>query len=307
MASSGTGNSHDADYRKCQRLFYHRHRQGIGAKGSSTAPPLLVGEAQHKYMEVLLNYWMEAPTPNFKEVLEEAMSAFNAVMGEPDPENVDMLERESLARGVLPLWAARKWARLESGVEIPVATELSLQIDLPAECEYGTIIEPLRKYTAKLDYVYEERDTKHIVISDHKGTKAVAPAREVKHYLMSDQHIGYAACWNVSDFASKFGACGKIEYSLTRLHPKFVSEHTFWDEPRNIDDRMLDDWYTRMLALRVDMSNKWEKDKEVWIMNTVPHGPCLGMDGKSCEFLKLCQRPWDAPALLESDYVPHDN
>jgi hypothetical protein len=302
MASSGTGNSHDADYRKCQKLFYYKHRHGYDLKGTSTAPPLLVGEAIHKYCEVFINYWMEAPNPDFNVIIEEAMAAFNSIMGNPDPDNVDMLERENLARAVLPLWAARKWQKLESGLEIPLATELQLQIDLPADTEYGPIHPTLRKYTAKLDYVYQERDTQYVVISDHKGTKTMAPAKEVKHYLQSDQHLGYAACWNVSPFATKFAPCAKIEYDLTRLHPKVISEHTFHQEPRNINDEMLDDWYTRMLALRADMTMRWDKPKEVWIMNTTPHGPCLGMDGRSCEFLKLCQRPQDEQALLSTDY-----
>ena len=302
MASSGTGNSHDADYRKCQQLYMRKHRQGYGLKGAATAPPLLVGEAIHKYCEVFINGWMEGP-PKYEVLCEEATHAFDEIMGTPDPDNVDMLERENLARGVLPLWAARKWQRLDSGIEQPIATELYLYLDLPATTMYGPIRPELRKYTAKLDYVYKEEGNGFVVVSDHKGTKAVAPAKEVKHYMMSDQHVGYAACWNASLHSSSAGPCAKIEYDLTRLHHKVISEHTFWQEPRNISDDMIEDWYNRMLALRTDISMKWDQGREQWIMNTVPHGPCLGMDGRACEYLQLCQRPWDAPSLLEDKYV----
>jgi hypothetical protein len=300
MPSSGTGNSFDADFRKCQQYFYRKHVQGWVAKGLELAPPLLVGTAIHKYAEVFINAWM-ARQPPFNEMVEEALHAFHEVMGEPDLENVDMLEREHLATMVLPLWAARKWARLEDGIEIPLATELQLQIDLPYETPYGPIRIDLRKYTAKIDYIYQEGGTNYVVISDHKGTKALAPAREVQHYLMSDQHIGYVACWNAN--RQEKPAASKIEYSVTRLHMKVTSEHTFYDEIRNIDDNMVSDWYQRMLALRADITKKWEAPRESWISNTVPHGPCLGMDSRACEFQKLCARPWDAAGLLETQYT----
>lgn len=305
MASSGTGNSHDSDYRKCQRLFLYRHRHHLAAKSTRTAPPLLVGEALHKYCEIFIDAWINGPIP-FAEACEEAMAGFDAVMGTPNPEDTDMLERESLARGVIPLWAARKWQRLESGIEIPIATEVELALDLPADTEYGPIHAALRRYTAKIDYAYQEGTSKFVVISDHKGTKAQAPAKEVKHYMMSDQHVGYVACWNASPFAADGRKAAKVEYSLTRLHPKVTSEHTFWDEPRNIDDTLVQDWYERMLALRADMSAKWDKAAEVWISNRTPHGPCLGMDGRACEFQPLCARPADVAQLIAANYVTQE-
>jgi hypothetical protein len=303
MASSGTGNSHDADYRKCQQLYLRRHRQGWHSRESTVAPPLLIGEAVHKYCEVFINAWMAGPAP-FEVAKEEAMHAFNDIVGHPDPDNIDMLERESLARGVLPLWANRKWQRLDSGAEIPVATELQLQLDLPYETKYGPIRVDLRHYTAKIDYLYEEQGTNYLVVSDHKGTKASAPAKEVKHYMMSDQHIGYVACVNEhADIITKGKRAAKVEYALTRLHKNVTSEHTFWDETRNIDDNMILDWYERMLALRADLTRKWDQPRVAWIANTTPHGPCLGMDGRACEFQPLCARPWDEDTLLLNKYV----
>lgn len=284
-------------------MFKRRHRERLSRIGATQAPPLLVGEAVHKYCEVFINAWMEGPLEQGA-AMEEALGAFNTIMGQPDPENIDMLEREQLARAVLPLWAARKWQRLDSGVEVPVATELELYIDLPESAPSGRPIhQELRRYTAKLDYVYQEMLTQYLVVSDHKTTKTTAPAKEVKHYMMSDQHVGYVACWNLGPLAEKYGQACKVEYSLTRLHPKVTSEHTFWDEPRNIDNDQIESWYLRMLELRADISAKWDMPDECWVSNTSPHGPCLGMDGRECEFIELCKQPTDTQKLKEQKYV----
>lgn len=296
MPSSGTGNSYDALYRTCQRKFYYAERLAISSTRS--APPLLVGEAIHKYAETLLNAWL-AGSRDKQVVMAESMGEYDTILGQYDPENVDLTERDQLARAVLPLWAERQWIKLDSGLEIPLAVEVELALELPATTAYGPIIPELRRYTAKIDYVYREGPTGFVVIRDHKGTGALSPAQEALHYLMSDQHLGYVYLWNL---LRPELAGSKLMYDMIRLHAKITSPHTFHEEPRLVDPgAQLDDWYQRMLYLRAEMSAKWDQEPVAWISNTAPHGPCLSY-GRACEYTGLCKRPSDVVGLLESRY-----
>lgn len=310
MPSSGLGNSHDALYRTCQRKYYYALRQGVFAPGSQVAPPLLIGEAIHKYAEITIGAWM-AGQRDRDEVLTEAMGEYDKLVprlevdDDTDPVKQALLDRDALARAVLPLWGYRKWARLESGVEVPIAIEQYLGMELPADTKYGPIRPELRTYTARLDYVYRDMRDQMNVVCDFKGTKALSPMSEARHYLMSDQHLGYVYLWNKLHTDQ---AADRLEYSIIRLHAKVTSEHTFHDEPRMVDcGAQLDDWYERMLYLRAELTYKWDMAPEAWLSNTAPHGPCLGMDGRACSYVPLCKRPDGAARLLATQYVKEES
>lgn len=306
MPSSGFGNSHDSSYRTCQRKFYYAHRLGIFAPGQLAAPPLVIGEAIHKYAEVLIGAWI-AGQRDKETVMAEALGEYDLMVprwteeDDTDPTKLALLERDALARAVLPLWGLRKWARLDSGIEVPIAVEQHLSLTLPALTKYGPIREELRTYTARLDYIYQDTCERINVIVDHKGSKALSPESEARHYLQSDQHLGYVYLWNA---AHPEDEAEKLEYSMIRLHAKVTSEHTFHEAERRVDcGAQLDDWYERMLYLRAELTYKWDMAPEAWLSNTAPHGPCLGMDGRACEYLALCKRPDGRDLLMLTKYV----
>ena len=298
MPSSGLGNSFDSEYRKCQRKFYYGTRLGLALQSARVAPPLLIGEAIHKYAETFLKAWM-AGSRDKDTVKAESLGEFNTIVGTPDPElDIDLLEREQLARAVLPFWAERKWERLAAGAETPLAVEVAYAMPLPADTDYGPIRAELRTYTVKIDYVFTKAGGLNCVC-DHKGTGALSLAQESLHYLMSDQHLGYVFVWN---WANPSQLADTLMYDMMRLHAKVTSPHAFHVEERNVDlGAQLDDWYQRMLYVRAELSNKWDQPPVAWISNTVPHGPCLSY-GRACEFTPLCKRPSDVELLMETKY-----
>lgn len=298
-SSSGTGNSYDTDFYTCNQLFYRRYVQGYRARGADLAPPLLVGTAIHKYAEVLINAFM-AGCVSYEEANTEAIAAFEVEMGDVDPENVEMMEREQLARLIVPMWGMKRWAKLDSGVEHPIATELSLSMELPATTRYGNIAPWLRTYTARLDYVFSRPGKALLCIDDWKSTKASSPQKEAEKYMMSDQHLGYVALWNRTYPEQP---ADTIMYSFMRLHDKITSASSFAEEERNVDDAQIADWYERVLARRAVLTHMWDKPREMWVSNTAPHGPCIGMTGRKCEYYPLCHRPSDAELLLETKYL----
>lgn len=306
MPSSGLGNSHDSLYKTCQRKYKYAIREGIFAPGQLSAPPLVIGEAIHKYAEVLISAWM-AGQRDRDMVMAEALGEYDKMVprwvdeDDTDSTKIALLDRDALARAVLPLWGVKKWAILVSGLEVPIAVEQQLEIELPADTPYGPIRPELRKYTARLDYIYREVQNKINVICDHKGTKSLSPMNEARHYLMSDQHLGYVYLWNKLHPECE---ADKLVYSMIRLHAKVTSDLTFHDEERMVDcGAQLDDWYQRMLYLRAEVSAKWDLPVEAWLSNTAPHGPCLGMDGRACDYTALCKRPDGRELLMLTKYV----
>ncbi len=301
MPSSGRGNSHDQTYRECRRKFYYSYRLGRESAGVSSAPPLLVGEACHAFAQHVIEGWLAQGSKDA--VLEDAWQAYTAALGYVDPDEFDLVDRDRLARCVLPLWAMRQWKKFEDGDEVPLATEKDLYIILPPHTPYGPIREELRKYTARLDYVYRRRDG-FVVIKDHKFSASTSPESEAKHYLMSDQHTGYVYVWNawrldeaVECHEELTDEAAFVEYDITRLQAKVTSASAHWSEVRNVDMAQQTDWYTRLLALRAEMSRMWDLPRECWVSNTAPHGPCHKW-GRDCDFKKLCAAPSEHDARL---------
>lgn len=304
MPSSGTGNSYQTDYAMCQRYFKHKHVDHIALKASPEAAALAVGEAMHAYFQGFLVNQMEGR--GWEECAEAAVVSYEALLrGGPQlegPEQEEWMSRIELAGTVLPMWATRQWAKLESGAERTLAVELDLALELPAETEYGPIAPHLRRYTARLDRVYEDTARSMVFVQDWKSTKALSPREIARNYQMSDQHLGYVYLWVAEGLrlGLPVGADGVV-YSFIRLHPKVNSEHTFHDEERVVNDAQLRDWYDRLLAARAQMSVQWDRPLNAWLPNRSAFGPCIKY-GHECEFRRLCMRPSDREALIRDQY-----
>lgn len=303
------------DYASCQRYFYWKHRQHqeLGPRVDDEAQLIqaapTVGVALHAYIAGVIQEWMDGGRA-LPVAMDRGAAAFATDMGAVNPQDYQLLEREALAQTVLALWAPRQWARFERGDELPLAVEWDVAIPLPAETECGPILPHLRTYTARLDYVYE-RGTPgddvpmgSVCVVDSKSTSATAPKSVVRDYLMSDQHLGYvyAQRWaQAQGRAPGMRPADAVMYSMLRLHTNIASPHTFYEEPRFVNEAQLADWWERMLAQRVQMSAQWERPRVAWVANTSPSGPCIKY-GKPCEYSRLCKRPNEVDFLLDTQY-----
>jgi len=314
MSSSGTGTSFNDSFKACMQLGYLHHVRGMRKRGETFAPPLVVGEAAHKYAETIFKGWIAGLTSKPEMLREEAEAQFDAIVkpyydqaAGDDLLYAKLNKRVTSARNVLRIWRDLQWARLEAHVDIPIAAEKDILVEFPAETRYGPIAPHLRPFTGRIDLVVERRDGLDAVtrlgvtIRDIKTSSANDLKGMLANHYRSDQHLGYAFGWNLEHPYVPDNQCTQVEYEGMRFADCAINDKSFCNLRRPVRQSQLDNWYERTMALRARLSRMWPEPtvfdvREAWEQNNTNTGPCENFWGK-CEFWDLCENPGDTDAI----------
>lgn len=304
--SSGTGASYQADWLRCERYFFEKHRRGIVlAKNPDAMVAAAVGTALHEFKRAFYEAQMfDADiTPHDaklcgEDAFEKALAAETAEHVGIDFDDVLRDERAQFARNVLSARVSEIAQRLRSGVERTIACEQELTLNLTAEFEprYVELPEELHTYTGRIDRIFEHDgslpDTPAgIGIEDYKSTSANSPKQVASEMHMSDQHLGYAYLVDHKFYTPQPSApmVAFARYTVYRL-TKALTASSWHEEALEIEGDRLTDWYQRLIKQRLRMARQWEAPRDEWEARRYAHGPCIRF-GRPCEYITLCQNP----------------
>jgi hypothetical protein len=326
---SGTGNSFQSDYAKCERFFFHKHRQGLRAKTTGEAVALAVGTALHAYLEQF--YLAEMRGEPFTQCVNAGVEKFHEIIRATkltdSLANAELEERAMTALSLLSIKSDEFWRRLNEGDERTIACELHLTLQLPETFEFEgrilTIRPELRSYTVQIDRLYdqlrhEEWDGPVRVVEDYKSTSSSSPANYIEQCLMNDQSTGYvhtvnraiehhpegAAGFMPDGYAPKLEVAepvGAVRYSGFRVKGRVDTSAAFAEDITGIDQAKCNDWYKRLLLVRARMSGQWDLPRDMWVASRIAFGPCTQFY-RQCEFWNICDAPGDESRVIETEY-----
>lgn len=321
---SGTGNSFQSDYAKCERFFFYKHRQGLRAKSSGEAIALATGTALHAWLEGF--YLAEMRGERFEHCVAEAKQRFyDSVSGTTftNLTRAEFEERSMTALNLLNIKSAEFWRRLNEGEERTIACELHLTLTLPETFDYEgrsyTIRPELRSYTVQIDRLldqmrHEEWDGPVRAVEDYKSTSASSPASYIEQCLMNDQSTGYVHTvnralpifrWdaeNVGVPMLKTGEpVGAVRYTGFRVKGRVDTAAAYAELLTPIDEAKCNDWYKRLLLVRARMSRQWDEPRDLWLASRIAHGPCTQFY-RQCEFWDVCDAPGDESRAIAEGY-----
>lgn len=316
---SGTGNSYQSDWQKCQRFFLHKHRRGLTHRDKEKIIALSVGTAGHLWYEYFFKGFLEGLS--YEQAMERADYYFWEGAKEAAQEVGDLVswdtiredEKMAFAQLVLKARARGEWEKLESGEERVLGVEWESYLMLPPvfnipssdenffirhtcgttvlESENPALdkcrsleVDCLRRYTVKIDLVKEHRE-KGVRTIDHKFSSASSPKQYAQEMLNNDQGTRYMYVWNEKMQPRALG----IVFNVNRLSAK-ISASSFHEEYCPIDENQLTDSWMRLCLERAEMSEKWDKPMELWEARRWASGPCVRF-GRDCEFKLLCDDP----------------
>lgn len=320
---SGTGNSYQSDYAKCERFFFHKHRNALRAKASGEAVALAVGTALHAWLQAF--YEAEMRGENKRWCGDLAHTAFyDALKDVGRGENLDTAELDKRAMTALSLLNRRSdeiWRRLNDGVERTIACELHLTLTLPETFNYdgrALAIRPeLQQYTVQIDRLFdqmsaEEWDGPVRVVEDYKSTSSSSPATYIEQCLMNDQSTGYVYAVNkwiaagteldaTRTALAPEEPAGAIRYSGWRVKGPVESAAAYAELTTPVSESACTDWYKRLLLARARMSAQWDDPRDMWLASRYAHGPCTQFY-RQCEFWGVCSAPGDEERVIEEEY-----
>jgi hypothetical protein len=331
LYGSGTGQSFDSDFMRCQRFFYWRHRQGVRLRQAGDGSALVVGHAGHAWMEAFYNYAGEPnkdePSDKLPFAIAFADNTFEHALGEAAADAarlsldvLDLEKRADTARTLLHALAPQFARRLERG-EVTVGCEVHGTLELPqlwkSEREGGRKAfignNELRAFTVACDRLfYHPGDDPNdpdgmpvagLALDEYKFTGMSSPRAYAEEQLLNDQSLGYLY-W-LDRFARTHLHLTEpvvgVRYRVFRVVGKIgaASYAEVW-EP--VNRAKLDDWYARKCALRAGMSAQWERPVEEWHAARYSFGPCRRF-GRECAYWALCDEPGDEQGKIgeESD------
>lgn len=321
---SGTGNSFQSDFAKCERFFFHKHREGLRAKSTGEAAALAVGTALHAYLEQF--YLAEMRGEVFHQAVNAGIEKFHEIIGATrltdSLVNAELEERAMTAKALLGIKVDEFWRRLNEGQERTIACELHLTLQLPEVFQFDgralTIRKELRAYTVQIDRLFdqsthEDWDGPVRVVEDYKSTSSSSPASYIEQCLMNDQSTGYVHTvngalatrdfWNERPVAllPMHEKVGAIRYTGFRVKGRVDTSAAFAEDITGVDEAKCTDWYKRLLLVRSRMSSQWDQPRDLWLANRIAFGPCTQFY-RQCEFWSICDAPGDESRVIENEY-----
>lgn len=308
----------------CERYFYWKHRRGLDLPVPPDFSALTLGTAFHKSQEVFYTHQFDGKSKEqcvewacvaFQRTLKQLLESTSAAIGESLDDQV-MNKRAVTTLAHLQMRLPRQWDRLNDGKERTVvlpngrpALEMHLTLELPASIVIPGLgevqIRPeLRHFTVQIDRVAEVfneiNDLWWRTVIDFKSTASKSPASVAVEYHSSDQHVGYAFCYNQQPEVDP------IEYSdyrVWRIEGPIESTAAYAEDPRLLRPEVINEWYTDLIVRRAAESALWDQPMVAWKKRRYTKGPCF-VWGKECRYWALCNDPGgEEQQIADGNYV----
>lgn len=303
LYGSGTGNSFDADYLRCERYAFWLHHEGVRLRQQGGAAPLIVGSAGHKWMEVFhtiaernggfdLTLGIAHADASFHESVEEAM-------GEAKEFGYDLVDVEDRAETALNLLhaLAPQFERRALLGEKTFEVEMHGTVELP-DVPVPATAPRLNESTVQCDRVFyhpgasdlDAEDiprTEGFALDEYKFTSASSPKSYAEEMLLNDQSLRYLY-WLTKALAPN-RVLG-VRYRVFRVAPPITGK-SYAEVWETVNQAKLDDWYNRQVRLRLEMNDRWVcDDMNEWHAARYSGGPCTRY-GRDCPYMAFCDEP----------------